>query len=78
MVLQILAIMGQVWLGQNNKEDALLADFHSGDEPMAEQIQAIERAAAEETALINTMREQARINAMVENTTDNPLAGDGV
>lgn len=76
--LQILAIMGQVWLGQNNKEDLLLAYFHSGDEPMTEQTAAIEQASEEEAVLINSLKEQARIQALVNSATDNPLVGDGV
>lgn len=77
-ILQILAIMGQVWLGQNNKEDMLLADFHSGDEPMVEQIAAIELASQAEAELINSLKERARIQALVNGATANPLVGDGV
>lgn len=77
-VAQILAILGQMWLGQNNKEDIMLLNFHTGDEPMAEQVDALDKAAAEEMALIQALKEEARIKALVEETTDNPLVGDGV
>lgn len=66
--------MGQVWLGQHNKDDALVANLHTGDEPMIEQTQAIATAAAEEAALISSLKEEARIAALVAN----PLVGDGV
>ena len=77
MLLQILAIMGELWLGKHNKEERLLADFHSGDEPMEEQTQALRKMAAREAAMINALKEKARIRALVKATT-NPLAGDGV
>lgn len=77
VLLQILAIMGELWLGKHNKEELLLGDFHSGDEPMEEQTQALRKVAAQEAAMINDMREQARIRSLV-NSTANPLAGDGV
>ena len=37
-VEQVLAILGQLWLGQNNKEDLMKPDFHEGDEATDEQL----------------------------------------
>ena len=78
-VEQVLAILGQLWLGQNNKEDLMKPDFHEGDEATDEQLIAYGKKEATDKEFIKEAVEQARLDALVQQNIANPLAvGDGV
>ena len=70
----MLAILGQLWLGQNNKEDIMMSDLHEGDEPMAEQLTAFSKKELADQEFIKAAVEQTRLDALVEQAVANPAA----